>query len=131
LSEAQALAFYTETPYAGLPAIALNRFGKGQAIYVGTCGDEALYQALFGWLLPELGIAGSLSTPPGVEAAVRWQGDRRLLFLLNHTGVSQTVTLTEDFLNLSNGQGCGGSVVLAPYDVLALADATEDRRKRK
>jgi beta-galactosidase len=82
---AAVVARYTQDYYAGKPAITLNRFGQGQVVYVGTLGDAPLYEALVGWLLDLAGVQPLLTAPEGVEVTERWQGDQRLLFVLNHT----------------------------------------------
>jgi beta-galactosidase len=118
---AQVLANYTDDYYAGRAAITLNCFGRGQAIYVGTFGDKALYQALFGWLLPRLHITNILVTPDGVEVAERWRGDQRLLFILNHNSLPQTLLLPVGTVNLIDDKACGGSAAIAPHEVMILS----------
>jgi beta-galactosidase len=117
---AEVIARYTDDYYAQQPAITLNRYGKGQAIYVGTFGNDALYKALFGWLLQKLDLRGALTTPSGVEVTQRWQGDRRLLFVLNHTDTQQTITLPNEYIDLFNEKTLHGRVTVAAYEVLVL-----------
>jgi beta-galactosidase len=118
---AQVLGSYTEDYYAGRAAVTLNRFGKGLAMYIGTFGDASLYQALFGWLMQSLNMTSNLITPPGVEVTERWRGDQRLLFVLNHNSVSQTINLLEGCINLFDDQARAGSTTIAPHDVIILA----------
>ena len=123
LKGAATVARYTGDYYAGKPAIALNRFGQGRVIYVGTAGDDLLYERLAGWLLGLARVRPLLSTPEGVEAAERWQGDRRLLFLLNHTGRQQEVTLDRCYLHLLDGaKPLEGRATIASRDALVLAE---------
>jgi beta-galactosidase len=117
------VARYTEDYYAGKPAITLNQFGQGQAIYVGTVGDAVLYQALAPWLLDLTGVQPLLTTPEGIEVMERWQGVQRLLFLLNHTRQEQEVVLHGRYVNLLDGSATlEGMVTLAPWDVLVLLE---------
>ncbi len=120
-TSAEVLAHYTEDYYAGEPAVTLNRYGKGQAIYVGALGGTTLYQALFDWLVKKLSIASVLVTPQGVEAAERSLGNWRLLFLLNHTKATQTVSLPDGYVNVLGNEALSGQVTLAPYDVTILS----------
>ena len=90
---AQVVARYTEDYYAGRPAITLNRYGKGQVVYIGTLGPAGLFEALAPWLLALGGVQPVMHAPAGVEVAERRQGERRLLFVLNHSGQAQTITL--------------------------------------
>jgi beta-galactosidase len=117
---ATVVARYTHDYYAGQPAITLNRWKAGQVIYVGTVGDESLYETLAGWLSKLAGVQPLLSAPEGIEVAERWQGDRRLLFVLNHTGQEQPVTLEGVYTDLLGGSTIEGVVSVAPRDVLVL-----------
>ncbi|HSR29116.1 MAG TPA: beta-galactosidase, partial [Anaerolineae bacterium] len=90
---AEVVAAYTQEYYAGRPAITLNQFGKGQVLYVGVLNGSALYEALTGWLLGLTGVQSILSAPEGVEVTERWQDDRRLLFVLNHSDETHDITL--------------------------------------
>ena len=121
---AAVVARYTQDYYAGKPAITLNRFGQGQVVYVGTLGDAPFYEALVGWLLDLAGVQPLLTAPEGVEVTERWQGDQRLLFVLNHTGLEQEVTLGRRYTNLLNGSIFEGAVTIAPRDVLMLLEET-------
>ena len=56
---ATVLACYTEDYYAGKPAITLNQFGAGRAIYIGAMGDAQLYDLLAKWLLDITGVQDS------------------------------------------------------------------------
>jgi beta-galactosidase len=115
---------YTQDYYAGRPAITLNQIGQGRVVYVGTVGDMLLYRALVGWSLGMVDVESLLPVPDGVEVAERWQGDRRLLFVLNHTGRMQHVTLDSRYVNLLGGSApLKGTIALAPKDVLVLTEA--------
>jgi beta-galactosidase len=121
---AEVVAAYTQEYYAGRPAITMNRLGKGKAVFVGTLGDATLYEALAGWLLELSGVQPILSVPEGVEVAERWQGDQRLLFVLNHGDEEQEVELGGSLCNLLNGESIGEFVAIAPKDVLVLVEAS-------
>lgn len=122
---AQVLADYTADYYAGQPAITLNQYGKGQAVYIGTFGDVSLYQALFGWLVPRLNIPPVLNAPEGIEISERWQGDQRLLFVLNHTNAPQKVSLPNGYINLLDGKISRGEETIPGRDLVILASPSE------
>ena len=122
-NSAEVVATYTQQFYAGQPAITLNRFRKGKAVYAGVLDGALLYDALAGWLLGLAGVQPVLTTPEGVEVAERWQGDRRLLFVLNHSDEEQEVMLGSSLVNLLNGESIGNSVAIAPKDILVLVEA--------
>jgi beta-galactosidase len=117
---ATVIACYTQDYTAGKPAITVNQFGQGQVVYVGTVGDADLYEALADWLLGLAGVQPILAAPEGVEVTERWQGDDRLLFLLNHTGHAQEVDLDGHCTDLLRETACEGKVTIAPRDVLIL-----------
>lgn len=120
-AEAEVVARYKGDYYAGKPAITRHRFGKGWAVYVGAMGDTPLYEALADWLLGLAGVSPSLCAPREVEVAERWQGQRRLLFLLNHSEQEQMVALDGRYSDvLSGARVHGGSLALAPRDVRVL-----------
>jgi beta-galactosidase GanA len=58
-----------------------------------------------------------------VEVTERWQGSRRLVFVLNHTASPQALTLDRAYQHLLDGhEALDGQVTLAPREVLVLAD---------
>jgi len=118
---AEIVARYTRDYYAGKPAITLNRLGTGRVVYIGTFGDAQLYETLSCWLLGLAGVRRMVTAPAGVEVAERWQGDRRLLFVLNHTEREQEVTLDCCYTDLlSDSQVLQGTVAIGPREVLVL-----------
>jgi len=67
---------------------------------VGTLGDDTLHDTVLDWALKSADLHSALSAPAGVEVTERWQGDQRLLFLLNHTDEAQEVSITQPYLDL-------------------------------
>ena len=118
---AEVLATYGEGYYAGRAAITLNRVGAGRAVYVGALGDTELHEPLVAWLLAASGVEPVLETPPGVEATVRWQGGRRLLFVLNLNAEATTVGLPATH-DLISGRDLAGDILLPGYGVLLLSE---------
>jgi beta-galactosidase len=122
-TSATVVARYTQDYYAGKPAITLNRFGAGRAMYIGTVGDAPLYNLLAKWLLDTTGLQDSFATPHGVEATQRMQGDKYLRFILNHNDTPQTIHLESPCINLLNRKQLHGDVQVDPFDVLILASS--------
>lgn len=115
------IAEYAEDFYAGQPAATLNRVGKGNVIYVGTFGDAALVQAMVKYALRLAAIEGTLTTPPLVEVSARWHGDRRLLFVLNHSNTVQHVPIEGAYTDLVSQQPQRDTLTLATKQVMILA----------
>jgi beta-galactosidase len=119
---AEVLARYAREYYAGQPAITRHLFGRGQAIYVGAFGEEAFYSAILGWVMQEIGLKNVIQVPAGVEMAERWQGEVRLIFLLNHSGEVQQVEVGEGFESLLGGPLVSGGIALPPQEVAILME---------
>ena len=119
-TSATVVARYRQDYYAGRPAITLNHFGGGRAIYIGAVGDERLYEVLAQWLLNTTGIQNTFTSPPGVEVSQRVQGSKTLHFVLNHKDSPQTIHLENHFTNLFSQQSLHGEVQLDPFGVLIL-----------
>jgi beta-galactosidase len=119
----QVVARYQGEYYAGRAAITLNHFGQGQAVYVGTLGDEDLIDRVVGWLVAFASVSPVLNAPEGVEAVERWKGGRRLLFLLNHTDQIHDVTIPQPSTDLLTGQVREGQIALEPKAVMLLREA--------
>jgi beta-galactosidase len=120
-TSATIIACYREDYYADKPAITLNQFGTGRAIYVGAMGDGQLYDVLAKWLLDMTSMQNEFTTPLGVEVTQRTQGDKKLHFILNHNNTPQTIHLENPYNNLLGRTQLQGDVQLEPFDVLILA----------
>ena len=120
---AQTVARYGGEYYAGRTAITINRFSQGQAVYVGTLGDEALHDAVVSWLVDAASVSPTLTTPDGVEAVARWKDDRHLLFLLNHADHACDVVLPQQMTDLLTGQVVERQITLKPKAVMILREA--------
>jgi len=118
--EAEVIARHTQDFYADKPAATFHRLGKGQVIYLGVMGDGAFYDAVARWISGLAGIQPLLETPAGVEVTERWQGERRLLFVLNHNAQAQTLTLNTAYKNLLTDQTLQDVIQLEPFGVLIL-----------
>lgn len=112
---AQVIARYGQDYYAGKPAIVLNRYGTGQALYIGTFGEETLYETLANWLLERANVTPVLALPAPLEVTRR--GD--YYFVLNHSAQPQTVMLPGRMFNLLTGQQVT-TLALAAHDMAIL-----------
>jgi len=81
-----------------------------------------LYEPLAAWLLKRSGILPVLVVPDGVEVTERWQGARRLLFVLNHMGQPQKISLDKRYTNMLNGMQHAGEIQIEPQDVMILVE---------
>ncbi|MBE0688044.1 MAG: beta-galactosidase [Anaerolineaceae bacterium] len=125
---ADVIAWHTQDFYAQKPAATINRLKKGKVIYLGVMGESAYYNAIARWLSSMAGVEPLIETPVGVEVAERWQGKKRLVFVLNHLSEVQSITLRSSFLDILSGKRFSGYVPIAPRDVLILTDEEQDEK---
>ncbi|MGG6313485.1 beta-galactosidase [Paenibacillus macerans] len=90
---AEVLAEYGSDFYQGMPAVTVNRFGKGRAYYVATSPEPSFLQGFLKNLCDEQGVRPLLDAPAGVEAARRVKDGKSFLFLLNHNAEAAEVEI--------------------------------------
>ena len=94
-----------------------NRAGEGQAVYVGTAGNRALYDTLAPWLLELAGVPAPFTnmnsrSPSAAEETCGYAS------CLNHSNQQQRVTACGH--DLLTGKPLDGEVTLPPKGVLVL-----------
>lgn len=109
---AQVLARFANTPEKS-PAVTVNRFGKGKAIYLATVSQESIVGPLVRSLYPELGIARGPQTPDGVYARVV---DGRTLYV-NSTTSPKAVKISGSKTGVLSGKHYTGTLHLEGYGV--------------
>jgi beta-galactosidase len=114
----QVLGTYAKDFYAGKPAITLNHFGDGRAVYVGTLCSPPFYLDLVGWLRQLCGISPLLRVPECVEVSMRVRGDHRIYFLLNHNNQPIHVQFHRPMRECITGKPINGGYEIAAKDVL-------------
>lgn len=121
---ARAIATYQGEYFKDQIAITLNQFGKGYAMYVGTLGDDSLQDTVVGWALEHSGIVPGLLTPHGIEVTERWQDNKRLLFVLNHTEEAKDIVLDKSYFDRISDAKVQKTVKIYPREVLILQELT-------
>jgi beta-galactosidase len=109
---ARTLAAFTNVPEKS-PAITLNEYGKGRAIYVALPAQPEILGPLLRSLYALLGIERGPDTPAGVSAR---RVDGRTLYV-NTTATSMSVNLAGDRQGLLSGRRHSGVLCLEPYAV--------------
>jgi len=111
-STAKVVARFANTPEKS-PAVTINRYGKGQAIYLATGSQSSMDGPLVRSLYAQLGIARGPQTPAGVYARVV---DGRTLYV-NSTTQPKTIKIGGAKTGVLSGQHYNGTLRLAPYGV--------------
>jgi beta-galactosidase len=112
LGAAKPLAVFENTP-AKSAAISVNRFGKGQAIYLATAAQPSLIGPLLRSLYPQLGIERGPETPKGVVARVV---EGRTMYV-NTNNAPVTMTFSGSKSSVLTHQTYAGKIDLKPYGV--------------
>jgi len=125
--EADIIARYQRDEFAGMPAITRNRYGDGQVIYIGFFSTETrFYEHIAQWVLTEARISPPLEAPLGVEVTERWQGENRLLFLLNHNNLPHPIRLKGELTEIITGKRVSGMVQLGAREVMILTTERDE-----
>ena len=108
---ARPLAMFTNTPEKS-PAITVNSYGKGRAIYVAVPAQMPVLAPLVGNLYAALNIEKGPETPAGIYARLV---DGRTLYV-NTTGEEKTVPISGTRHGIISGAIYESIIRLKPYD---------------
>jgi len=118
--ECQILATYAKDFYAGRPAMTMNTYGLGKAIYIGTQSHQAFYGDLVVWLRQICNLHPLLKVPDTVEVSMRQKDDSRVFFLLNHQASPVRIQFYKPMHDFLTGNTFSGNYDLQPHGVLVL-----------
>lgn len=121
----QILATYAKEFYAGRPAITMNSYGLGKAIYVGTMSQQGFYYDLIAWLRQLCGMHPLLKVPDTVEVSLRQSADRKIYFLLNHQNTPVRIQFYKPMHDFLTGINFSGNYDMPPHGVLVLDEQKE------
>lgn len=125
---AEAVAVFTEDYYAGSPAVTRNKCGLGEAYYAATQLNPAAMAQLLDSLCRKRGIGPVLNgLPDSVEAVCRENGERQLIFVINHNQAPALMRLDEAYTDLLTGTVLRGETELGENGVLLLVKGAEHR----
>src|SRR5204863_7991421 len=64
------------------PAVTMNQYGNGRAVYIGTMSHQSFYHELVNWLRNLCGLHPLLKVPDTIEVSMREKDGQRIFFLL-------------------------------------------------
>lgn len=118
LEGAESLGAYEEDFYAGEPAAARNRFGKGRVYYIGTQLEKAGKAHILKMALEEAGVESLIPEETGLEVICRQQGEKKLYFVMNFKDEEQKLpAVFAGRKDLLKGTDLTEDTVLKKYDV--------------
>ncbi len=116
----QVLAMYAKDFYAGRPAVTINNFGLGKAVYIGTMSHQHFYYDLVVWLRQTCNLFPLLKVPDTVEVSMRQKADTKIYFLLNHQNSPVRIQFYKPMHDFLTGSTFTGNYDLPPHGVLVL-----------
>ena len=123
----QVLATYAKDFYAGKPAMTMNTFGLGKAIYLGTQSHQHFYHDLVSWLRQSCGIQPLLKVPENIEVSMRQKEGTRVYFLINHQNTQVRIQFYKPMHDFLTGNTFSGNYDLPPHGILVLDDHPEGK----
>jgi beta-galactosidase len=116
----QILATFTKDFYAGRPAMTINTFGLGKALYIGMVSQQAFYGDLVTWLRNLCMLQTLLKVPDTVEVSMRQKQGTKIFFLLNHQSTPVRITFYKPMHDFLTERTFSGNYDLPPHGVLVL-----------
>ncbi|MEK3884619.1 beta-galactosidase [Paenibacillus sp. PL2-23] len=121
--QAEVLGTYTDSFYAGRPALTVNRLGRGKAYYMAARHKEDFLLAFYTSVVSQAGVARALESelPSGVTAALRTDGETDYVFLMNFSGEAKRVELDgRGYRDVETGQVAEAIVALPVNGITVL-----------
>jgi beta-galactosidase len=123
--ECQVLATYAKDFYVSRPAITMNSYGLGKAIYIGTMSHQHFYNDLVVWLRQLCGLSPLLKVPDNVEVSLRQKEDSKIYFLLNHMNSQVRLQFYKPMHDFLTGNTFSGNYELQSHGVLVVDEHPE------
>jgi beta-galactosidase len=118
--DCQIIATYAKDFYAGRPAMTMNTFGLGKAIYIGTLSHQHFYNDLVLWLRQLLNLHPLLKVPEAVEVSMRQRAGSQVFFLLNHQTSPLRIQFYKPMHDFLTDTTFSGNYDLQAHSVLVL-----------
>ncbi|WP_079912442.1 beta-galactosidase [Paenibacillus sp. 32352] len=123
VESAEVLGLYTDSFYAGRPALTVNSLGQGRAYYMAARLKADFLSAFYQRIVEEAGLTRTLNTdlPRGVTATWRTDGETDYVFVMNFSEMEQQIPLDgRGYTDLESGDPAGDSVSLPVHGIAVL-----------
>ncbi|MBE1442487.1 beta-galactosidase [Paenibacillus sp. OAS669] len=123
VESAEVLGLYTDSFYAGRPALTVNSLGQGRAYYMAARLKADFLSAFYQRIVEEAGLPRTLNTdlPRGVTAMWRTDGETDYVFVMNFSGMEQQIPLDgREYTDLESGEPAGDSLSLPVHGIAVL-----------
>ncbi|WP_416147402.1 beta-galactosidase [Salipaludibacillus sp. HK11] len=117
---AEVIAEYGSEFYKGTPVVTSNKFGEGNAVYVGSSAEQGFVNELVSTICEDKSIQPLMTTPSGVEATARSKDDKTFVFVMNHNDQEEIVDINEVSTNALTNEKVSGSVKIEAHGVMIL-----------
>jgi len=102
LEGAEPLAWWQDEFFAGSPALSIHKYAAGKVYYFAGLQDDGFYKDFIRQLIDEkciTQVVPGVFPPDGVQLQLRSKDNRQWLFIINQSGVKQTLELPDDWQN--------------------------------
>lgn len=120
LKTAEALGYFRNDYYKGMPAFTRNTYGKGTAYYIAAGVEYDFFRPFITSLCKKHGIKKALETelPYGVSITKRSNGDESFWFIMNFLDKDNFLKIPFPLKNMITGGLLEDEIVLKPYDAI-------------
>ncbi len=122
VTDGEAVGYFENNFYDGMPAVVRKKIGEGYGYYVGSVFSKELANIMIDYLklhTPDK-LSDIIKIAADLEVTIRQKGDEKFVFILNFDKEASTVTLCEEMLDMLKSTRVKGEVKVAGYDVLIL-----------
>ncbi len=120
--DCEIIATFASSFYAGRPAITINSFGMGKAIYIGTVSHRPFYVDLVRWLRELCDLQPPIKVPNQVEVTLRESGEKRVYVLINKSDSPAKIHFLKRMEDLITGAVIAGQYDLSARGILVVKE---------
>ena len=120
--DVEVLAEFADDYYAGMPALTVNKYGKGKAYYMGFKNEGDFMADILGKLTDELGIKGAadIELPENAAITMRTDGENDYLFVQNYNSNDINITLDGEYFDMLEDKTVSGTLTIDKYGIRIL-----------